>query len=63
MALRTPGTPTVNQVAVRAIRLIGSGVDVDGYYGRQCEDFPNYIFNRYGGFKTPGSARDMAWYR
>ncbi|MBJ8304612.1 hypothetical protein JGZ47_11345 [Staphylococcus pseudintermedius] len=42
-----------------AISLIGSGVDVDGYCGRQCWDLPNYIFNRYWGFKTPGNARDM----
>ncbi|HAR6253206.1 TPA: CHAP domain-containing protein [Staphylococcus pseudintermedius] len=63
MALPKTGKPTAKQVADWAISLIGSGVDVDGYYGRQCWDLPNYIFNRYWGFKTPGNARDMAWYR
>lgn len=63
MALPKTGKPTAKQVADWAISLIGSGVDVDGYYGRQCWDLPNFIFNRYWGFKTPGNARDMAWYR
>ncbi|EGQ3927832.1 CHAP domain-containing protein [Staphylococcus pseudintermedius] len=63
MVLPKSGKPTAKQVADWAISLIGSGVDVDGYYGRQCWDLPNYIFNRFWGFKTPGNARDMAWYR
>ncbi len=63
MALPKTGKPTAKQVVDWAINLIGSGVDVDGYYGRQCWDLPNYIFNRYWNFKTLGNARDMAWYR
>ncbi|MCU5745914.1 glucosaminidase domain-containing protein [Staphylococcus sp. SQ8-PEA] len=63
MTLPKTGKPTAKEVADWAINLIGSGVDVDGYYGRQCWDLPNYIFNRFWGFKTPGNARDMAWYR
>ncbi|EGQ1766005.1 CHAP domain-containing protein, partial [Staphylococcus pseudintermedius] len=34
MALPKTGKPTAKQVADWAISLIGSGVDVDGYYGR-----------------------------
>lgn len=55
--------PTASEVAAWAKRMIGRRVDVDGYYGAQCWDLPNYIFNRYWHFKTTGNAIAMAWYR
>lgn len=55
--------PTASEVAAWAKSMIGRRVDVDGYYGAQCWDLPNYIFNRYWHFKTTGNAIAMAWYR
>ncbi|MEV8118715.1 glucosaminidase domain-containing protein [Streptomyces xiamenensis] len=55
--------PTASEVAAWARSRIGKRLDVDGYYGAQCWDLPNYIFNRYWHFKTTGNAIAMAWYR
>lgn len=64
MTLPSSGKPTASQVADWAISQIGKRIDVPGSgYGAQCWDLVNYIFNRFWGFRTPGNARDMAWYR
>lgn len=64
MALPSSGLPTANQVADWAISVIGKRIDLQGSgYGSQCWDMPNYILERYWGIRTPGNARDMAWYR
>lgn len=65
MALPNPSSrkPTASEVAEWAISRIGKRLDVDGYYGAQCWDLPNYIFKRYWGFFTSGNAIAMAWYR
>lgn len=64
MGLPTSGKPTASQVVNWAISQIGKRVDLPGSgYGAQCWDLPNYIFNRYWGFRTPGNARDMVGYR
>lgn len=55
--------PTASEVAAWARSRIGKRLDVDGYYGAQCWDLPNYIFKRYWGFFTTGNAIAMAWYR
>ncbi|RIL72716.1 CHAP domain-containing protein [Staphylococcus devriesei] len=55
--------PTASEVAAWARSMIGKRVDVDGYHGAQCWDTPNYIFQRYWGFRTTGNAIAMAWYR
>ncbi|WP_438816798.1 hypothetical protein, partial [Staphylococcus haemolyticus] len=39
--------PTASEVAAWARSRIGKRLDVDGYYGAQCWDLPNYIFKRY----------------
>ena len=41
--------PTASEVASWASR-IGKRLDVDGYYGAQCWDLPNFIFKRYWNF-------------
>lgn len=61
MALPTSGKPTAKDVVEWASDLAkrGRGVDVDGYYGMQCWDLPNYILKRYWGFTTWGNANAM----
>ncbi|MGZ9788917.1 glucosaminidase domain-containing protein [Staphylococcus hominis] len=61
--LPSSGKPTASQVAEWAKWLAKNsyGVDVDGRYGYQCWDLPNYIFNRYWGFRTWGNANAMAY--
>ncbi|QEX32040.1 CHAP domain-containing protein [Staphylococcus lugdunensis] len=54
--------PTASEVAAWAKSRIGKRLNVDGYYGSQCWDLPNYIFKRYWGFFTSGNAIAMAWY-
>ncbi|MFI3131191.1 glucosaminidase domain-containing protein [Mammaliicoccus sciuri] len=64
MSLPSNGLPTANQVADWAISIIGRRIDLPGSgYGSQCWDLVNYIFERYWHFRTPGNARDMAWYK
>lgn len=64
MSLPSSGLPTANQVADWAISIIGRRIDLPGSgYGSQCWDLVNYIFERYWHFRTPGNARDMAWYK
>ncbi|MFF7217901.1 glucosaminidase domain-containing protein [Mammaliicoccus sciuri] len=64
MSLPSSGLPTANQVADWAISIIGRRIDLPGSgYGSQCCDLVNYIFERYWHFRTPGNARDMAWYK
>ncbi|NUI83539.1 glucosaminidase domain-containing protein [Staphylococcus borealis] len=60
--LPSSGKPTASQVAEWAKWLAKNrkGVDVDGRYGFQCWDLPNYIFNRYWSFRTWGNANAMA---
>lgn len=62
MGLPTSGKPTAKDVVEWASDLArrGRGVDVDGYYGMQCWDLPNYILKRYWGFTTWGNANAMA---
>ncbi len=55
--------PTASEVAAWARSRIGKRLDVDGYYGAQCWDLPNFIFKRYWNFFTTGNAIAMAWYR
>lgn len=63
MGLPSSGKPTANDVKEWAISRIGKRLDVDGYYGAQCWDLPNYLLRRYWGFTTSGNAKDMAWYK
>ncbi|UNB45550.1 glucosaminidase domain-containing protein [Staphylococcus coagulans] len=62
MALPKNGKPTASQVVEWAKDLAKrhGGVDVDGYYGYQCWDLPNYILKKYWGFTTWGNANAMA---
>ncbi|PTK22541.1 glucosaminidase domain-containing protein [Staphylococcus hominis] len=55
--------PTASEVAAWAKSMIGHRIDVDGYHGPQCWDLPNYIFQKYWGFRTWGNAVDMARYK
>ncbi|HCX3191071.1 TPA: glucosaminidase domain-containing protein [Staphylococcus aureus] len=55
--------PTASEVVEWAKSMKGKRVDVDGYYGAQCWDLPNYIFNRFWNFRTWGNAVDMARYK
>lgn len=55
--------PTASEVAAWAKSVIGKRINIDGRYGAQCWDLPNYIFGRYWGFWTSGNAIAMAWYR
>lgn len=54
--------PTASEVAAWAKSVIGKRINIDGRYGAQCWDLPNYIFGRYWGFWTSGNAIAMAWY-
>ncbi|MBL0846510.1 hypothetical protein JJQ58_00770 [Mammaliicoccus fleurettii] len=57
MSLPSNGIPTASQVADWAVNQIGKRVDLPGSgYGAQCWDLPNYIFNRFWGFRTPRNA-------
>ena len=60
--LPSSGKPTAKQVASWAKWLAKNrlGVNIDGAYGYQCWDLPNYIFERYWGFRTWGNANAMA---
>lgn len=62
MALPLSGKPTAQEVVEWAKDLAKrrAGVDVDGFYGYQCWDLPNYILNRYWKFRTWGNANAMA---
>ncbi|UXR86163.1 glucosaminidase domain-containing protein [Staphylococcus felis] len=62
MTLPSSGKPTAQDVVEWALDLAKrrKGVDVDGYYGMQCWDLPNYILKRYWGFTTWGNANAMA---
>lgn len=62
MALPSKGKPTAQQVVDWAKWMADNhkGVDIDGRYGFQCWDLPNYIFNRYWHFRTWGNANAMA---
>lgn len=62
MALPKSGKPRASDVVNWCKWLIknGIGTDVDGRYGRQCWDLPNYILKRYWGFITWGNANAMA---
>ena len=48
------GKPTASQVVDWAKWMAKNhkGVDIDGRYGFQCWDLPNYIFQRYWHFRT-----------
>lgn len=62
MGLPTSGKPRASDVVDWA-KWLAAGhrrVDVDGRFGNQCWDLPNYIFNRYWGFRTWGNANAMA---
>ena len=56
------GKPTASQVVDWAKWMAKNhkGVDIDGRYGFQCWDLPNYIFQRYWHFRTWGNANAMA---
>ena len=60
--LPSSGKPTASQVAEWAKWMANNrrGVNIDGMYGFQCWDLPNYIFERYWGFRTWGNANAMA---
>lgn len=60
--LPSSGKPTASQVVAWAKWMANNrrGVDIDGRYGYQCWDLPNYIFERYWGFRTWGNANAMA---
>lgn len=60
--LPSSGKPTASQVANWAKWMANNrrGVNIDGRYGYQCWDLPNYIFERYWGFRTWGNANAMA---
>ncbi|MCD8920887.1 glucosaminidase domain-containing protein [Staphylococcus gallinarum] len=62
MALPKDRKPRASEVAAWAKSRIGKRLDVDGWYGSQCWDLPNYILKRYWGFTTPGNAIAMGWY-
>lgn len=64
MGLPSPRSrkPRASEVEAWARSMIGKRVDVDGYYGAQCWDLPNFILKRYWGFTTPGNAIAMGWY-
>ncbi|RIN37043.1 CHAP domain-containing protein [Staphylococcus succinus] len=62
MALPKDRKPRASEVAAWAKGRIGKRLDVDGWYGSQCWDLPNYILKRYWGFTTPGNAIAMGWY-
>lgn len=62
MALPTGRKPRASEVEAWARWRVGKRIDVDGYYGAQCWDLPNYILKRYWGFTTPGNAIAMGWY-
>ncbi|MBE7356737.1 glucosaminidase domain-containing protein [Staphylococcus haemolyticus] len=56
--------PTASEVAAWAKASIGKRIDLPGSGGGpQCWDLPNYIFERYWGFRTWGNAVDMAYYK
>ena len=62
MGLPSSGKPTATQVAEWALNLAKKRItiNVDGRYGGQCWDLPNYILKRYWGFMTWGNANAMA---
>lgn len=62
MALPKDRKPRASEVTAWAKSRIGKRLDVDGWYGSQCWDLPNYILKRYWGFTTPGNAIAMGWY-
>ncbi|UXR79065.1 glucosaminidase domain-containing protein [Staphylococcus sp. IVB6227] len=62
MSLPSSGKPTASQVIdwAKDLEKRRVGIDVDGFYGYQCWDLPNYILKRYWGFTTWGNANAMA---
>lgn len=62
MALPKNRKPRASEVVTWARGRIGKRLDVDGYWGSQCWDLPNYLLKRYWGFTTPGNAIAMGWY-
>lgn len=63
LSLPTNRIPTASEVVEWANSIVGQRIDVPGsVYGAQCWDLPNYLFYRIWGFKTPGNARDIAYY-
>lgn len=64
MGLPSPKSrkPRASEVEAWARSRLGKRLDIDGRYGSQCWDLPNYILGRYWGFWTPGNAIAMGWY-
>ncbi|WP_432368653.1 glucosaminidase domain-containing protein [Staphylococcus chromogenes] len=62
MGLPKSGKPTASQVVDWALNLAENRItiNVDGRYGGQCWDLPNYLLKRYWGFFTWGNAREMS---
>ncbi|HGO3663450.1 TPA: CHAP domain-containing protein, partial [Staphylococcus aureus] len=64
MGLPNPKTrkPTASEVVEWALYMAKNRrvIDVDRAYGGQCWDVPNYILERYWGFRTWGNANAMA---
>ncbi|EVK99301.1 hypothetical protein O844_02696, partial [Staphylococcus aureus M0834] len=64
MGLPNPKTrkPTASEVVDWALYMVKNRrvIDVDRAYGGQCWDVPNYILERYWGFRTWGNANAMA---
>ncbi|MGM7689752.1 glucosaminidase domain-containing protein [Staphylococcus felis] len=62
MALPLSGKPTAQEVVEWALDLAKyrKTVDVDHRFGGQCWDLPNYILDRYWGFRTWGNANAMS---
>lgn len=52
--------PRASEVEAWARGQIGKRINVDGRYGAQCWDLPNFLFQKYWGFRTWGNAVDMA---
>lgn len=64
MGLPSPKSrkPRASEVEAWTRSRLGKRLDIDGRYGSQCWDLPNYILGRYWGFWTPGNAIAMGWY-
>lgn len=62
MGLPSNRKPRASEVVAWTLSRIGKRLDVDGYWGSQCWDLPNYLLKKYWGFTTPGNAIAMGWY-